>query len=277
MSALETSGRVPRTGHGLGSLVGDLVRHRRFAWEMAARELRELTKGAFLGLAWVVLRPFIQVAAYVVIVTLLFGARLSPEAGRFDYATYVLAGMVPWQILTRSLEEAAGLIRSRMDLVKQVIYPVETLPVTSLAVSSVGPLVVLATYVAVGGVSGGLTWSLLLLPLPALLLFVFVLGGSWFMMIAGVLVKDLREVVSVLLGLMVYFSPVVASEAMVGERLWSFILWNPLTHVVLCFRDVFDGTFHPLSWGIFSAMAVAAFVVGSWTLLRMKTAINEYI
>ena len=91
------------------------------------------------------------------------------------------------------------------------------------------------------------------------------------------IVKDLREIVSLLLGLMVFVSPVIASESIVGPTVWQLIQWNPLTHVVVCFRDVFSASFHPLSWGIFVTMSALCFLFGSWVIRRTKVLINEYI
>ena len=84
---------------------------------------------------------------------------------------------------------------------------------------------------------------------------VFVLGMSWMFSIGGVLVKDLREIVTVVLGLAIYFSPVLLSESMVGSKIWGYVLWNPLSHIIICFRDIFYGKFHLWSWGIFAGMS----------------------
>jgi len=244
---------------------------------MAARELKVANKGAILGLGWLLFRPFVQVVAYVVIVSYVFGARLAPNAGAFDYALYVLSGIVAWQILQRALEEAPSLVRDRMETLKQVIYPIETLPLTALLASALSPAIVLVVYLLLASVTGHLAWSIILIPLPLLLLAGLMFGLSWILMIAGVLLKDLREIVSVLLGLMIYFSPVLLSEQMVGERFWQFILLNPLAHVVIAFRDVLLGTFHPISWLIFVSITSAALVTGAWVVNRTKVLINEYI
>jgi lipopolysaccharide transport system permease protein len=80
-----------------------------------------------------------------------------------------------------------------------------------------------------------------------------------------------------LLGLLIYASPVVLNENMVGPEAWNIVLLNPLSHIVLCFRDVFRAEYHPLSWGIFTAMTGICLVIGSFILTRAKLIINEYI
>lgn len=248
-----------------------------FTLAMANRELKGLNKGALLGMGWLVLRPFVQVAAYVTIVTFVFGARLAPDAGPFDYALYVLAGLFGWHMLQRGLEDSTSLIRDRMEMLKQVAYPIETLPVTAFLISAIGPAILLGVYIVLAGVSGRLPASVLLLPVPLALLFAMLLGLSWLFMVIGVLLKDLREVISVLMALLIYMSPVLLSEAMVPASIWRLVLLNPLSHVVLAFRDVLQGGFHPASWAIFIALSVGALLVGALVVTRAKVRINEYI
>jgi len=76
-----------------------IVRNRELIWEVALRDLKGGSKGAILGVLWIIINPFIQVVAYVVIVSLVFKVKLNEPMGPFGYATYVLSGMIPWQIL----------------------------------------------------------------------------------------------------------------------------------------------------------------------------------
>jgi lipopolysaccharide transport system permease protein len=245
--------------------------------EMAIREFKEATKGAFLGLLWIFISPLIQVAVYVVVVSFVFKMRLGEGSGHFDYAIYVLSGMIPWQLMNKSLSDAPSLIRNRMELVKQVIYPIETLPITSLIVSSIGPLLAFILFLVISAISLKLTWGFLILPVPVFLLAIFLIGIGWIFSIAGILIKDLREIVTVILALIVYISPVVASESMVGEAIWKLILLNPLAHVVICFRDVYNFDFHVVSWFIFATMSIFSFLIGLVVITKTKVLINEYI
>ena len=248
-----------------------------FARAMAARELKTRNKGALLGWAWLILRPLILVAAYVTIMTYVLKVRLGVDAGPFDYTLHVLSGLAAWQAVQRSMEEAPSLVRGHMEVLKQTPYPIETLPVTAILTSGVGPAVSLLVYILLALGTGVLPWSVILLPLPVTLLIILVLGLSWVFMIAGVLLKDLREVMSVVLSLLVYASPVLLTERMVGTHVWRLILLNPLAHVVICFRDVLQGTWHPLSWLVFAGCSLGAFVIGAWVVGRTKIAINEYL
>ena len=64
---------------------------------------------------------------------------------------------------------------------------------------------------------------------------------------------------------------------MVSPRIWNLILLNPISHVIITFRDVFDGTFHPLSWVIFATGMLISLGLGAFVITRARVAINEYI
>jgi len=119
--------------------------------------------------------------------------------------------------------------------------------------------------------------SWLLLPIPLALLGLLLLGLAWMFSIAGVIIKDLREVLSTLLGLLVYLSPVVLSRSIVGDSMWQLILYNPLSHIVICFRNVFYAELDTTSWILFVAMTFGTLTLGALIMGRAKTLINEHI
>src|SRR4051812_39555356 len=259
------------------SLALSLIDKRPLTRAMAVRELKGSQRGTILGIAWLVLRPFVNAGAYVVIVSYVFRAKLAPDAGPFDYALYILAGLFVWQILQHGLEEATSLIRQRMDIIRDMVYPIETLPITAFFVNAVGPVTLLSVYLVLAASVGRLGWTILLLPLPLTLLLAMLLGMSWMLMVLGVVLRDLREIIAILLSLMVYVSPVLLSQSMVPERLWSLMLLNPLAHPIIAFRDVLEGGFHPLSWVAFAGLALGALTAGGWLITRAKVTINEYL
>lgn len=254
---------------------GMLWVNRRFTLMMARYEMQAKNKGAMLGVAWLLIRPIIHLAAYVAVLQLFAGGRLNTSSS--ELTIYVLSGLVIWQAVQRTLEEAPSLVRDRMEILKQVSYPLETLPATSLLSSSLGPAAGLVALGVTLAVLDRLSLSLLLLPLPLVMATLFALGTSWVLMVVGAVLKDLREIVAVTVGLAVYISPVMLSEQLVGERMWQLVLLNPLSHIVICFRDVVFGTFHTSSWLVFAVMSLGAFAIGAWVVDSAKGAINEYL
>jgi lipopolysaccharide transport system permease protein len=254
-----------------------LIANRELVREMAIRDAKEINKGSILGNAWLVLRPLIQTAAYVVIVSFVFQARLGPDSGPLDYALYVLCGMVPWQLIVQSLVAAPSLVRIHAQLVKQTVYPVETLPMRTLVASSFSSLVSLCVFLVLAAATGELRWTVILAPIPLTLLVLFLVGSSWALMVAGVYLQDFREVIGATMNLLILLSPVVVSPQMVSPQVWTCILSNPLSHIIICFRDVCSAEFHLMSWSINLAMTSAALLLGAAVLSRARVRMNDYL
>ena len=257
--------------------ITSIIRHRVLVWEMTKKDLKGLNKGALLGSVWIFLNPLIQTSVYIIVVAFIFKSRLNENSSPFDYALYVLSGMIPWQIIVKALQEAPSVIRIRIELVKQVIYPIETLPLSSLIVGSFGSLISFLIFFILTIISGKIVWSFLLLPIPFVLLVLFILGCSWMFSIIGIIIKDLREMVAVILSLLVYLSPVVLNENITGNKLWKLVMLNPLAHIIVSFRDVFNATFHLQSWIIFIIMTFTFLIIGGVIITKTKIKINEYI
>ena len=260
----------------LQPIVG-LIRNRELIREMAVCDAMGINKGTVLGNVWLLLRPLIQTTAYVVIVSFVFQSRLGADSGPFDYALFVLSGMVPWQLTVQTIVTAPSLVRNHAELVKQVVYPVETLPLRNIVVGSFSSLVSLSVYTVIAAAIGELNWTILLIPIPLVMLILFLIGISWIFMVVGAFIQDFREVIGASMNLLIFLSPVIVCQSMVSPRMWGYILCNPLSHVVLCFRDVYEGRIHPLSWCLFLAMTCFVVLLGGWMVNKSRLRMNDYL
>lgn len=256
-----------------------LYQHRELAWEMAVRELQAVYKGSLLGIGWLIAKPLIQSFAPLVLVSTAWnsGNEGRDPIQKAELAAYILAGMIPWQIMARVLEESTQLVHDRSDLVKQVKFPLETLPLMSLLTSLFGAGATLLLWLVMAGRQGLVSWTAVLLPVPLALLLVFVVGCGWGLMIAGAILRDIRNIVG--LGMLVggILPPISMTAKLASPKVWAVSLLNPLAHIVIAFRDVLYGEWHPVSWLIFVVLACSAWMIGGWVLRRNQLWINEFI
>ena len=124
------------------------------AWRaIAERELRLRYVGSTLGLAWAVVHPLLFVGAYTFIFAFVFRARLAPDAPRDQYALYVVLGLLPWVAVTDVATRATEAMASHRSLVKHVRFPLEVVPLYSLAASLLSLLIGLLVLLAGAGVA----------------------------------------------------------------------------------------------------------------------------
>jgi lipopolysaccharide transport system permease protein len=252
-----------------------LLKNRRFVYEITRREIAVKNKGMVLGTAWLAIVPLIQSATYVLFVSVILSRNVGHT--QFGYAVYVLSGLVPWVTMTRVLVESPTLLIERASLIKQVNYPLETIPFSVIMGALLAMGLTFIVLIGIAAFAGSLSWTVVLLPIVLLLLIACLFGAAWFLMVIGAVLKDIRDVVGLVMGLLIFLSPVMITEQLVGPKIWTLLLYNPFAHVVITFRDVMFGTFHPLSWAVLAGLAAFFILVGGWLLSRAKVMINEYI
>ena len=185
-------------------------KHRRLTWEMAKSELSERYSGQVLGAFWSVIHPLLQIGLYVFIFAFVFRATLG-NALSFprDYATYILAGLVPWISLQDSLNKATTAIHANVSLVRQVVFPIEILPVKGVVVTAISQVISLSLVtVYVIARNQSLPWTYILLPVLVVMQLAVMTGFSLALSAAGAYFRDLKDIVQVLALASMYVSPV---------------------------------------------------------------------
>ena len=141
-------------------------RHRALALELARRDLGSQFQGQALGSFWVIGHPLVLLLVYIFVFVVVFKIRAPATAGvPRDYTAYILAGLVPWLAIQQSLVRSANALLAQSNLVRQVVFPIEILPLNAVLVSMVAEIVgfiIIIVYTLIR--FGDLPWTYLLLP-----------------------------------------------------------------------------------------------------------------
>lgn len=245
-----------------------LVRHRALTLAMARREVSERYAGQMLGALWAIGHPLLLAGVYIFMFVFVFRTRVGDSdaaATTGDYAAYLLSGLIPWLMIVECLNKTTSSIVGQANLVKQVVFPIEVLPVKGVLASMFTQsifVIVLALYMLLHG--GSIPWTFSLAPILMATLGLGMIGIGYVLSSLGVFVRDTRELVQVFSTIGIYLAPVCYFDTMVPERVRWLLQLNPFSHAVWCFHDaMYAGRFdHPVSWIIFPSLSVAAFLVG---------------
>src|SRR5262245_47245149 len=148
-------------------LVELLSRHRQLTWEMTKREVAEKYAGQVLGGFWALCHPILLMGLYVFVFGYVFQTRLNianPQS--LDYTAYIISGLIPWITCQEIMSKGTTVIVSNSNLVKQVAFPIEVLPIKGVLASFLSQGVstlILILYVMTG--FGFLPWTYVLLPI----------------------------------------------------------------------------------------------------------------
>jgi lipopolysaccharide transport system permease protein len=205
-------------------LVADLVRARGLLTMLARQDYTARYRSAVLGLAWTVFLPLLQGAVLALVFTRVVKVS-TPE----PYAGFVLVGMATWAYLNGSLSAAATSIVDGGALATKVYFPRLLLPAIAPTSGLVGYAISMAVAVAIGvGLAGEAHWQLLLLPLAMALAFVLIAVVSALAALLHVWFRDVRYVVTALLLVAFYATPVIYPLAL-AKGLRPLVIANPAT------------------------------------------------
>lgn len=252
-----------------------IQRHRELTWEMTKREVTEKYAGQVFGFLWAVVHPAIQIAVYVFIFNVVFAVRVGGTVEMpADYTTYLLSGLVPWLMCAEALTKGTGILVSHSNLVKQVVFPLEVLPIKTVLASSFTlgiSLVLLLMYVF--ATQGAVPWTVVLLPFVVAIQLIWLIGFCFVLSAIGAYFRDLRELVQVITTVGMYLIPIAYLPDMVPAMFRGAIYLNPFSYLIWCYQDIiyFGRLEHPIAWVVCPAIGVVSFVVGYRAFAKLKS------
>jgi lipopolysaccharide transport system permease protein len=257
----------PRRHHHAFLFFADLARrYRSLIWELTKREIAERYVGQALGTAWAVGHPLITIGVYIFVFAYVFRMRMggSPE-GSLDYTTYLLSGLIPWLTFADILNRSCSSVTSNASLVKQILFPVEILPIKTVTAALVNQLVatvgLLVYILAVHGFMRPLT---IILPGIFALEVIGLIGLAYALSSLTVYFRDLKDIILVFTGIAMYISPVLFNETSIPRAFYIVMLFNPFSYTAWVYQDtVFYGRIlHPWAWVVFTIMNLAFLSLG---------------
>ena len=222
----------------------DAWSHRSLVAALTAREIAARYKGSTLGVLWAILLPLLMLATYTLVFSVVFRARWPSLGGsKGEFALVLFAGLLVFNLFAECVNRAPTLVLQNASYVKKVVFPLEVLPVVSLAAAVFNAaLSYLVWQVFALFVFGIPPWTVLLLPLLLLPVCLFTLGLSWIAAALGVYVRDLAQLTAVVTGALMFLSPIFYPLSALPESYQPLLALNPLAGVIEAVRNA-------LLWG----------------------------
>ena len=247
-----------------GAMVTTLARHASLLVGITRVELQKKYAGSVLGIAWLVLQPALLLSVYLFVYLVVFKVRF-PGFSQMDFVLFVFAGLVPFLGAIESLNGSALSIKVNMHLVKNVMLPIELVPVRTVLVALAGEMVALVLVILLCGVTGSLGPEVLGLPVALLLQTLALLGLAWIVAALGVALPDVSYFISMFLFLLMFISPVAFKPEMVPAAFKFVVYGNPVFYMLEVFRDclIAGRQPDPRIWIAHAVMSVMVFVLGA--------------
>src|SRR5438309_8295894 len=206
---------------------------------LTKRELAARYRGSVLGIVWAVLTPVVMIAIFTIIFAGIFKARFGASNSQWDYALYLFCGLLPWNAFQESLQLSSSTIVAHANLVKRVVFPLETLPVSLSLAAVVNQLFgTMVLIVAVIVLRREMHVTIIYLPLILIPQLIATFGASWLVASLGVFIRDIVQGIALVLMAWMYLTPIIYPESLVPAPYRAVINVNPFTALVRNYRRV---------------------------------------
>jgi len=274
---------------GPGAMAGGFWKHRDLILQMTRREVVSRYRGSFLGLAWAFIHPLLLLAAYTFAFSYVMKvgrggtAEGAAEVRRevADFAFYAFAGLILLNTVSDVAMRSPGLMLQNASYVKKVVFPLEIFPFVQLGAAGVqAGMSFLVLVAAEAIVQHSVPVTMLLAPVVVLPLALMVLGMAWLLAALGVFLRDVAQVIGILMMLLMYLSPVFYKMEMIDAG-WvrRAVMLNPLTVPVVNFRHVALEGVSP-DWGpcaIHAAVSAVVAWAGFWSFQRFRRGFGDVL
>lgn len=208
-------------------------RNRILLRELVATEFKLRYQGSVLGYLWSLLKPLLlfTILYFVFVRFLKFGEGIP------HFEVSLLLGIVLWSFFTEATSQGMQAIVARGDLIRKISFPKYIIVISgtiSALINLLFNLVVVLFFIIINGVD--IKWSILLLPLSIIQLYVFALAIAFWLSAVYVKYRDVSHIWEVFLQGLFYATPILYPITMVignaNEYIAKVMMLNPVAQIV---------------------------------------------
>lgn len=265
----------PNMRHELGFfrtwmvMAQNVIRSRELIWQLFKRDFFAQYKKSFIGITWIFISPIMGIVSWVFFKET---GMLQPGDVGIPYPAYVLIGSSMWGLFMGFFASAKATLKAGAGFIMQVNYPHEALLFKQVAqklanflIGFVLNIVVLVVFSVIP------SWKIVLLPLVTLPLFFLGSAIGLLASMISVVAFDVDRGLGMVMGLLLYITPVIYSDKISHPIVQALIKWNPLTYLVCSARDIiiYGRLYEPLGFAICTGISLLLFLI-SWRLFYVS-------
>lgn len=241
--------------------------------ELVRTEFKLRYQGSVLGYLWSLLRPlFLFVILFVVFVYFLKVGHDIPH-----WPVAMLLGIVLWNFFSEVTNVGITSVVNRGDVIRKINFPKYVIVLASSMSALINlliNLVVIGVFMLIDRVD--LSWTLLLVPLIILELFIFALGLAFLLSAIFVKLRDINYIWEIIMQGLFYGSIVIYPATMIIERnpkIAELLMLNPVAQAIQDLRYAMIshdmptlGTVSQLPWMVLIpiGISIVTFAFGAW-------------
>lgn len=201
--------------------------------ELISRDIKTKYRKSILGVFWTILNPLFMMIVLSVVFSNLF---------KFDienFPVYLLSGQLIFNFFSESTTNAMGAIIQNGPLIKKIYVPKYMFVLSRIFSSSINLMASFTAMIFVMlAMRVDLHYTVLLVPIPLFFIVMFSLGIGLLLSSLTVKFRDIMHLYSVFTTALMYLTPVIYPISILPGWLKKIVMLNPITNILMMFRDV---------------------------------------
>ena len=244
----------------------EIYAYREMIFILVIRDLKGRYKGSVLGFFWTFLNPLLQLIVYTIVFSVILPNNIE------NFYLFLFVALVPWIFFSTSVSGGAGCIWAQQDLVKKIYFPREVLPISFVTSQFINMLLSFLVVLAVLIVSGmGICLNAMIyFPIILLVEYLLALGMALITSAITVYIRDLEYLLGIITMAWQFLTPIMYSIETVPQSLLPIFYINPMTPVIIAYRDILYYKTPPQLETLLQAACVGAILLGMGSLIFSK-------
>lgn len=213
--------------------IQNFLKYRPLLEELVSRDIKIKYRKSILGVLWTLLNPLLMMIVLAVVFSNLF---------KFDienFPLYLLSGQIVFNFYNDATTSSMTSVIGNAALIKKVYVPKYMFVLSRVFSSFINLLAsVTALMLVMIAMRAELHWTVILAVIPLILLVLLSLGIGLILAAVTVKFRDIEHLYSVFTTALMYLTPVIYPMSILPEWLYYVVMLNPLTNILLMFRDV---------------------------------------
>ena len=249
--------------------------------QLTRRDIASRYQGSAAGLLWAFLSPILMLLVYTFVFGYVFKARwMGAETDRSFFALNLFAGMIVHGFLAECVIRSPALLQQHSNFVKRIVFPLWLLPIVPLASALFHTAVsFLVLFLAYSAIVQDVHWQLLALPVLIVPFVLFLTGLVWMLSALGVYLRDLSQIIPILVTVLMFMSPVFYPAEALPEKIRPLMYMNPLTPAIETLRAVlFAGQLPSIaSYSVALIAGLLFALLGLFIFNRLKVGFSDVL
>lgn len=208
-----------------------------FIWQFSLDDFKNKYSSSFLGVAWGIIQPLTTILVYWFVFQLGFK---SQPVENFPFILWLVAGIIPWFFISETIPSATAVLSEYNYLVQKVLFNINILPLVKVVSAFLVHLFLIFITVVMFWLFGyPPAFSYIQVFYYAAFMAVLVAGISYFTAALHVFLKDLQQIIGIILQVLFWFTPIVWDVRSMSEGIQNVTQFNPIYFIVRGYRKTF--------------------------------------